>query len=282
MKFQMHSVAKWVTPFLFLLMAWNAQAQEDCYPSKNDNKLVYDESNILSSSEETQLESELDSLARASGNQILLVIVDDLCGYEPFAYATNLGEAWGVGQSENNNGIVFLIKPKRMGSKGEAFIAVGRGLHDVIPDAISYTIVQKEFIPLAKQENYFGGIEASVKILKDLALKKYPASEYSPEKNNKVNLKHVGGVVLFFVILIGVFVFFKFKSVKTYAKTNNLGFWAAWALLASMQNRHNGYYNNFRSGSGGFGGWGGGSSGGGGFGGFGGGGFGGGGAGGSW
>jgi uncharacterized protein len=281
MKFQMHSVAKFLLVVFLALFATQTHAQEDCFPAKNENQLVYDQSHLLSTSQVSQLENELDSLARVSGNQIVLVIVEDLCGYEPYAYATELGESWGVGQKENDNGIVFLIKPKRLGSKGEAFIAVGRGLHDVIPDAISYTIVQKEFIPLAKKEDYFGGIEASVKILKDLALKKYPASAYSPEKKTKLNWAHIAGIIIFFVVLFGAFIFFKFKSVKSYAKTNNLGFWAAWALMASMQNKHRGYYNNFRSGSGGFGGWGGGSSGGG-FGGFGGGSFGGGGAGGSW
>lgn len=281
MKFQMHSVAKFLLVVFLSVIGTQLFAQEDCFPSKSENQLVYDQSDLLSTSQVSHLESELDSLARVSGNQIVLIIVDDLCGYEPFAYATELGESWGVGQKENDNGIVFLIKPKRLGSRGEAFIAVGRGLHDVIPDAISYTIVQKEFIPLAKKEDYFGGIEASVKILKDLALKKYPASAYSPEKKTKLNWTHIAGIITFFMVLVGAFIFFKFKSVKSYAKTNNLGFWAAWALMASMQNKHRGYYNNFRSGSGGFGGWGGGSSGGG-FGGFGGGSFGGGGAGGSW
>jgi len=279
----MHSVAKLLIVVFLALYATQIRAQEDCFPAKSDDHLVYDQSHILSQSQVNQLEGELDSLARVSGNQIVLVIVEDLCGYEPYAYATELGESWGVGQKGTDNGIVFLIKPKRMGSKGEAFIAVGRGLHDVIPDAISYTIIQKEFIPLAKKEDYFGGIEASVKILKDLSLKKYPASAYSPDKKTKLNWAHIAGIIIFFVVLFGAFVFFKFKSVNNYAKTNNLGFWAAWALMASMQNKHRGYYNNFRSGSGGFGGWGGGGgSSGGGFGGFGGGSFGGGGAGGSW
>jgi uncharacterized protein len=191
-----------------------------------------------------------------------------------------LGESWGVGQADKDNGIVFLIKPKQASSKGEAFIAVGRGLHGTIPDAISYTIVENEFIPLAKQKKYFEGIAKSVQILSDLSRGKYPASEYSPEK--KKNKGGILGALVFFIVIAGVFFLFKVKSTRQYARTNNLGFWAAWALLASMNTRHSGYYNSFRGGSGGFGGYGGGSSGGGGYGGFGGGGFGGGGAGGSW
>ncbi len=264
------------------LIVIGAQAKaQDCFPAKDDRRLVYDGAGMLAANEVQLLEDSLQNLARTTGTQIVVVIVEDLCGFEPYAFATKLGEQWGVGQAKQDNGIVFLIKPKQASSKGEAFIAVGRGLHGTIPDAVSYTIVENEFIPLAKQKKYFEGIAKSVQILSDLSRGKYPASEYAPEKKS-----HKGGIlgaVVFFLVIAGVFLFFKVKSTRQYARTNNLGFWAAWALLASMNTRHSGYYNSFRGGSGGFGGWGGGSSGGGGgFGGFGGGGFGGGGAGGSW
>lgn len=254
---------------------------QDCFPQKDERRLVYDGVGMLEASEVRLLEDSLQNLARTTGTQIVVVIVEDLCGFEPYAFATKLGEQWGVGQEKEDNGIVFLIKPKRIDSKGEAFIAVGRGLHGTIPDAVSYSIVQNEFIPAAKQQKYFEGIVKSVQILSDLSRGKYPASAYSPEK--KSSKGGVIGAVVFFLILAGVFLLFKVRSTRQYARTNNLGFWAAWALLASMNTRHSGYYNSFRGGSGGFGGWGGGSSGGGGgFGGFGGGSFGGGGAGGSW
>ncbi len=264
-----------------VMIVFGAQAKaQDCFPVKDDRRLVYDGGGILAANEVQLLEDSLQNLARTTGTQIVVVIVEDLCGFEPYAFATKLGEQWGVGQAKQDNGIVFLIKPKQVSSKGEAFIAVGRGLHGTIPDAVSYTIVENEFIPLAKQKKYFEGIAKSVQILSDLSRGKYPASEYAPEKK-----RHKGGIlgaVVFFLVIAGVFLLFKVKSTRQYARTNNLGFWAAWALLASMNTRHSGYYNSFRGGSGGFGSWGGGSSGGGGFGGFGGGSFGGGGAGGSW
>jgi uncharacterized protein len=279
----MRSVIKSAVKLLFVaaLLVFGAQASaQDCFPAKDDRRLVYDGAGMLAANEVQMLEDSLQNLARTTGTQIVVVIVEDLCGFVPYAFATKLGETWGVGQAEQDNGIVFLIKPKQASSKGEAFIAVGRGLHGTIPDAISYTIVENEFIPMAKQQKYFEGIVKSVQILSDLSRGKYPASEYSPEK--KRNKGGIIGSVIFFLVIAGVFLLFKVKSTRTYARTNNLGFWAAWALLASMNTRHSGYYNSFRGGSGGFGGYGGGSSGGGGFGGFGGGGFGGGGAGGSW
>lgn len=276
MKLAIQSAVKLFLVVVFLGLFSNTQAQ-DCFPQKDDRRLVYDGAGMLAANEIQLLEDSLQNLARTTGTQIVVVIVEDLCGFEPYAFATKLGEQWGVGQAKQDNGIVFLIKPKQAASKGEAFIAVGRGLHGTIPDAVSYTIVENEFIPLAKQKKYFEGIAKSVQILSDLSRGKYPASAYAPDK--KKNKGGILGAVVFFLVIAGVFFLFKVKSTRQYARSNNLGFWAAWALLASMNTRHSGYYNSFRGGSGGFGG---GSSGGGGFGGFGGGGFGGGGAGGSW
>jgi uncharacterized protein len=276
MKLAIQSAVKFFLVLVFLGLFSNIQAQ-DCFPQKDDRRLVYDGTGMLAANEVQLLEDSLQNLARTTGTQIVVVIVEDLCGFEPYAFATKLGESWGVGQAKQDNGIVFLIKPKQPNSKGEAFIAVGRGLHGTIPDAISYTIVENEFIPRAKQKKYFEGIAKSVQILSDLSRGKYPASEYAPEK--KSNIGGILGAVVFFIIIAAVFLLFKVKSTRQYARSNNLGFWAAWALLASMNTRHSGYYNSFRGGSGGFGG---GSGGGGGFGGFGGGSFGGGGAGGSW
>ena len=274
MKLAIQSAVKFILVVVFLGLFSNIQAQ-DCFPQKDDRRLVYDGAGMLAANEIQLLEDSLQNLARTTGTQIVVVIVEDLCGFEPYAFATKLGEEWGIGQAKQDNGIVFLIKPKQASSKGEAFIAVGRGLHGTIPDAISYTIVENEFIPLAKQQKYFEGIAKSVQVLSDLSRGKYPASAYAPEK--KRNNGGILGAVFFFIVIAGVFFLFKVKSTRQYARTNNLGFWAAWALLASMNTRHSGYYNSFRGGSGGFGG-----GSGGGFGGFGGGSFGGGGAGGSW
>jgi len=107
-----------------------------------------------------------------------------------------------------------------------------------------------------------------------LAVNEY---NYQAYEKKATSSKPVGGIIFLFFLMGFFFVFLNFKRVKTYATTNNLGFWAALALLNQTNRSHSGSWNNFNGGSGGFGG---GSSGG--FGGFGGGGFGGGGAGGSW
>jgi len=267
--------------FLFFSgIASHAQlAGQECFPKKNPDKLVYDETGVLGSQFVSQLESDLQSFAISSSNEIYVVVVADLCGMDKAQFAIELGELWGAGQEKEDNGIIVLVKPKTDLENGKTFIAIGRGLEGAIPDGETYLIVENEMIPQFKTNNYEQGLANAIGVLKSLAQGEYNIEAYKT-KHQKKGLP-VGVILVFVLLLIAVFVFAKSFQVRQYAKLNNLGFWAAWALLSSLSNTHSGSWQDFNRGRGGFGGWSGGSGGG--FGGFGGGGsFGGGGAGGEW
>ena len=70
-----------------------------------------------------------------TSTQVYVVIVNDLAGYDISDFAVRIGEKWGVGQKGSDNGIVIAIKPKIGNERGQAYIAIGYGLEDVIPDA---------------------------------------------------------------------------------------------------------------------------------------------------
>jgi uncharacterized protein len=277
MKLAIQSLGSFI---LTIFLCGQVFSQGSCFPEKNENRLVYDEAHLLSADEVSNIEDSLRALAQSTGNQIVIVIVEDLCDQAPYEYASELGQVWGVGQEKQDNGVVFLIKPKRQGSKGEAFLAIGRGLEGVLTDGFCGELIRNEFIPFAKEGKYFEAIRATVSVVSAIAKKEYGPDEYLNKKNKSKRL-NLGITFAFVVLILFLLFYFRSKKVKKYAKANNLGFWAAWGLMSSMSHGHRGYYSNFRSGSGGFGGFGGGGSGGG-FGGFGGGGFGGGGGGGSW
>jgi uncharacterized protein len=262
--------------FTLLFASANITAQlagQECFPKK-ESKLVYDVADLLTSKEEAIVEKTLVAFADSTSNQITVVIVPDLCGMEKAQFAIELGESWGVGQAKEDNGIVFLVKPKTVDSKGEIFIAVGRGLEGAIPDITTKQIIDNECIPQFKHNKYFEGISAGTMVLMQLARGEYNSDAYA-SKHLKRKKKGGIGIAIIALLIIALVGFVKASQAKRYAQTNQIGFWAAWALLNAASRSHRGYYSNFSSGRGGFGG-------GSGFGGFGGGGFGGGGAGGSW
>lgn len=259
---------------LFLITFFNVfgfiNAQDCLLEQPPVQDLVQDYANILSDSEEKELRQALLAFNDTVSNQILVITVTDLCGYDKAEFTYTLGQKWGVGQDGKDNGIVVMVKPKEIDGRGEVFIAPGYGLEGVLPDAIAKRIVENEMIPEFKQKDYYSGIANAVITIMEITGGEYTADEYVKGSVKKIIFPLLIVLSMFFLVF-----FIKYKQARRYALTNNLGFWAAWTLLNSSGRSHGGSWSNFSSGSGSFGG---GSS----FGGFGGGSFGGGGAGGSW
>lgn len=260
---------------LFLSVFTISVYAQDIPERPNPPRLVNDLANVLSDQEEQQLESELVQFSQSTTTQITIVTVPSLNGYEKSDFAFKLGEKWGVGSKDKNNGIVIVFKPKIGNEKGEVFIAIGYGLEGIIPDAIANRdVVNNEMIPRFKQNDIFGGLYAGTKVLMSLAAQEYTAQAYQ-QKSGEKKSKGGGGFFVVIMIIIILVSLFKGGRGRNYNGGSSLPFWVAMGLLGSS--RGSGSYGGFSGGSGGFGG-----GGGGGFGGFGGGSFGGGGAGGSW
>lgn len=236
-------------------------------------RLVNDLASIFTSSEVYDLETRLVRFSDSTSNQVTIVTLPSLNGYDKAQMAFSIGSNWGVGGAKFNNGIVILVKPKKGNERGEAFIATGYGLEGALPDAICRRVVENEMIPLFRENNYYGGIEEALNVILPIAAGEHSYQDYKKGEE--------GSAFGAFLVLFLVFIFIAFISKKG-GGTTNLGGGDRKGpsaldllLLGSMLSGGRG-----RSSGGGFGGFGGGSSGG--FGGFGGGGFGGGGAGGSW
>ena len=255
---------------IFLILGLTFSAFSEIPDRPNPPRLVNDFAGVLSSSERNQLEGDLEKFARETSTQIVVVSVSDLEGYDPGDYAFRLGEKWGVGQKDKNNGVVIILKPKQGNSKGQVFIATGYGLEGVLPDAVvNGTVIDKEMIPYFKVNNYYKGLQGGIKVIMDITRGEYTAEQYQ-EYNQSQN----GGVVpgiFFFLFIFFILSLLRRRRGRFYSPGSSLPFWLAMGMM-SGRSSHHGSFGNFSSGGGSFGG----------FGGFGGGSFGGGGAGGSW
>lgn len=230
-------------------------------------RLVNDFASVLSTEQRNTLERALVAFDDSTSNQIAVLFVNDLGGLDIASYAIEVGEEWGVGSAEYDNGIVVVVKPKTGNGRGEAFISIGYGLEGAIPDAAARRIVDNAMIPHFRENDYYGGVCEAVTILMKLASGEISVSDIDKEGDDSAS-GIIGGLV-FLILMIVIF----------------------GGVFSSKL--HGGGSDTFTGGGrssggpiifGGFGGFGGGSGGfgSGGFGGFGGGSFGGGGAGGSW
>jgi uncharacterized protein len=244
----------------------NAQIPERPTPPR----LVNDFAGVLDKNEYTSLEQKLEQFARETSTQILVVTVDDLQGNDAGDYAFRLGEQWGVGQSENDNGIVILLKPKTGNENGQIFVATGYGLEGVLPDAVvNGDIVDTEMIPQFQKNNYYKGLVNGINVIIDIT-----GGEYTAEYYQENYAQRSGGFapgLIFFLIIFVIVPLLRGRRRRFYSPGKSLPFWLALGMMSGGSS-HRGSFSNFSSGGGNFGG----------FGGFGGGSFGGGGAGGSW
>ena len=263
-----------------LLVAGNLCAQVPARPQPQ--RLVNDLSGIFSARQVQAMERALVDFADSTSNQIVVVTVPELYGYDKAELSYEIGQQWGVGQKEFDNGLVILIKPKTADSNGEVFIATGYGLEGAVTDAFAKMVIEREMIPHFRQNDYFGGTVAALKVLMPVISGEISTDKYASSQDD-------GSLpALLFMMFIGLVVFVLAVSSKD--NNQNMGggnhrggrtFTATDAfilgsILGNAQGRRGGSYGGGSFG----GGFGGGGFGG--FGGFGGGSFGGGGAGGSW
>ncbi len=258
---------------LFVLLFISTVRAQDIPPRPQPPRLVNDFADILSPQQEQSLETKLRRFNDTTSNQITIVTVKSLNGYDPASFAYEIGEKWKVGQKKFDNGVVVLVKPKTSDrERGKAYIAVGYGLEPVIPDAIAKRIVDREMIPAFKNKNYYRGLNNATNILMQLASGEISAKSY----NKQTGSKGLFSLIPFFAILIIIILIRSTGNRSSgMGRRGTGGLWTGLWLGSMMGGSHSGSWGGFSGGGSGFGG-------GGGFGGFGGGSFGGGGAGGSW
>ena len=253
--------------FFLFLISFSVFAADD-FPARS-KRIVTDYTNTLSAAEQNQLEQKLVAFNDSTSTQIAVVLMHSTGNYDINEYAVQLGNKWGIGQKNKNNGILILLAV----DDHKVSIQTGYGMEGVAPDVLMKRIIENDMIPDFKQGNYYQGLEQGTNTLMSLVKGEYSADDYMKGSEQKFPWFVI--LLIFFIIVISIGV--KANQTRRYARTNGLSFLAAWMLLNAATRRQRGSWGMF-SGGGGFGG--GGSGGG--FGGFGGGGFGGGGSSGSW
>ena len=220
----------------------------------------FSQTGIISEEQGAELEAMLDQFEQETSNEITVVIVDDLNGDEAWHYASELGEKWGVGKADKDNGIIILVKPTKEKGGHQVFISPGRGLEGAVTDISCGEIVDNELIPNFKKGDYFTGIKNAIVVLAKMAKGEINEKSYRKAIHKNDLVSSIFGFLFIIVLVI--------LLIRKGGRGGN----------GTTFGRGGFFVGGFGAG----GGFGGGSSGGGGFGGFGGGSFGGGGSGGSW
>ncbi len=235
------------------------------FPSvPNPFRYVNDYTNTLSEQEKQYFENKLYQYGKETSSQIALVIIPTTGEQEIAQYTAELGDKWGIGRKQLNNGVLFLVAK----NDRKIFIATGQGLQGVLPDAFLSQLIRQGILPYFKQGQYAQGINNGLEHI--IAASK---GEYAAQVEEEDLMDQIAPFIM--VVIFILFVLFgeiSWRRKPYISPTANHNLQNAEIIAASVLNSRR------RGSGGGFGGGFGGGSGGG----FGGGGFDGGGAGGSW
>ncbi|MGB4812466.1 MAG: YgcG family protein [Methylophilaceae bacterium] len=122
---------------------------------------VTDLTGTLSAQEQSALESKLAAFETQKGSQIAVLLVPTTEPEDIAQYSIRVAEQWKLGRKKTDDGVLVLIAKNDRKMR----IEVGYGLEGAIPDVYAKRIVSDVMRPHFKQNDFYGGIDASVDAL---------------------------------------------------------------------------------------------------------------------
>jgi uncharacterized protein len=141
--------------FAFLLIPFSASALE--VPAVPDSYIL-DQAEMLSDSFEQELYQKLETLDKETTGQVAVLTIPTLDGEVIEEYALEVFRGWGIGQEEDNNGLLLLIALENR----EMRIEVGYGLEGRVTDAMASSIIRNTLVPAFQTEDYEAGVDAAM------------------------------------------------------------------------------------------------------------------------
>ena len=146
---------------LLSLCLWPLLATAETYPDYVSTD-INDFANLLVDEEvRDRLRDRLVTLRQNTGIEMTVVTLPTQDDYAPLLtledFATRLFNRWGIGNAARNDGIMVLVLPQDRAMRIELGAGYARDW-----DYAAQIIVDREFLPHFRNEDYQGGIEAGV------------------------------------------------------------------------------------------------------------------------
>jgi len=177
------------------------------YPKPTDNGYVNDYAGVIDDKAETEFRAKAKELEKQTEAQIVIVTIDDLDGQDAYEYATDLGNEWGVGGKDKDNGVVILFAK----NDREIFVAVGEGLEGALPDSKTGRIIDVYCLEYLKKDQFSEGIIAIGEAVINETYLEYsitpadyvPVEQVVKEEEKANPVKVVFSWIIMFIIIVG-------------------------------------------------------------------------------
>lgn len=179
--------------FLFFSIGTSSLIAQDFLPERPTG-MVNDFADMLSDSEERQLENKLRSYRDTTTNPFVIATIESLQNYPLEEVATTLHNTWNLQYEERDNGVLILISELDQKIK----IEVGYGLEGAIPDIMANRIINDILTPSFRQNDYYGGLDRATDVLIDLAAGEFEGFPEQESSGGDIPID----LIIFFAILI--------------------------------------------------------------------------------
>ncbi len=127
--------------------------------SKSRGQIVNDYDGIFSSNQRKELSELLYDYHVKTTRQIAVVTIDSISPYSDIQkFATDLGNYWGIGAAEKDNGLIIVLCK----SCGLIGIATGSGTERILTDQICNEVINHTIIPEFRNGEFYAGIKKGV------------------------------------------------------------------------------------------------------------------------
>ena len=163
---------------------------------------IYDQVNLLTAAEKEQLNQKLIKFADSTSTEIVVIIIPNSGGEDVNYLATMYGEKWGIGEKEQDNGIVFLIATEDQ----KMAIQQGRGVEKYLTASVAGQILDYIVTPNFKQGLWYQGIDRGTTALMEAVQGKFKPITKETSDHEGLSVLQIL-VIAFFVFLILSFLF---------------------------------------------------------------------------
>lgn len=122
------------------------------------NGYVTDTTGTLSYEDEMMLEFKIEEIEEETTAEVGILLTSTTDDEDISSVAFEVGNEWGVGKDENDNGLLILVAIEDRAW----FMATGYGLEGTLPDAITKRIAENNFPPYFREGDYAGGLMAAL------------------------------------------------------------------------------------------------------------------------
>lgn len=168
--------------------------------------------------------------------QIAVVLIESI-GYEDIDnFATDLFTQWGIGKSDKDNGLLFLL----VYDQKQMVFRTGYGLEGVLPDAILARVIRNDISPYLQGGNFDQGVINGINKVCFYLLNPDTVEEIKSKLKDEQQEDDINWVVV--IVVLGAFVVFSIIASK---KNKNNG-----GNFGSGPRRGGGYWGGFGGGGG--------------------------------